>query len=130
MRLTIQATGISPLVVHNERLADPLDTITRSIPRLSKKRGKTIQDHEELGRLEWHGSLYTAGGTIEADDNGELIIPPTAAATIPSWNFLRCIQDGARRTKRGKDIPRGVHPLTEGKHTANRNGRFLARNEA
>lgn len=99
------------LVVHNERLADPLDTITRAIGAISKKRNKTIPDHEEIARLEWHGGLYTAK-PIEAAD-GDLQIPEGAVPTLPAWNMIRCLQDGAKRHKRGADVLRGIHPLVE-----------------
>lgn len=91
------AAGGSALVMHNERLADPLDDYTREIAKISKKRNKTEADHLEIGRLEFHGGLYTNG-------NGPC---------LPAWNVLRCLQDGAKRHKRGADVLRGVYPLAE-----------------
>ena len=87
----------SPLVMHNERLADPLDDIVRSISAISKKRSKTEADHLEIARLEFEGGLYTNG-------NGPC---------LPAWNILRCLQDGAKRHKRGVDVLRGVYPLVD-----------------
>jgi hypothetical protein len=91
------ASGGAPLIMHNERLADPLDPIVRDIAAISKKRNKTEADHAEIGRLEFHGGLYTNG-------NGPC---------LPAWNVLRCLQDGATRHKRGKDVLRGVYPLVD-----------------
>jgi hypothetical protein len=91
------ASGGSPLVMHNERLADPLDEYTREIAKVSKKRNKTEVDHLEIGRLEFLGGMYTNG-------NGPC---------IPAWNILRCLQDGGKRHKRGADVLRGVYPLAE-----------------
>jgi hypothetical protein len=91
------ASGGSPLVMHNERLADPLDEYTREIAKVSKKRNKTEADHLEIGRLEFLGGMYTNG-------NGPC---------IPAWNILRCLQDGGKRHKRGADVLRGVYPLAE-----------------
>lgn len=91
------ASGGSALVMHNERLADPLNNFTRSIAAVSKKRNKTEADHIEIARLEFLGGLYTNG-------NGPC---------IPAWNILRCLQDGARKHKRGMDVPRGVFPLSD-----------------
>lgn len=99
------------LVTHNERLADPLDSITRAIAAVSKKRNKTISDHEELARLEWYGGLYTTS-PVEAVD-GDITVPEDCKITVPAWNLIRCLQDGARRHKRGVDVPKGIHPLTE-----------------
>jgi len=91
------ASNGSPLVCHNERLADPLDDIVREIKAISKKRNKTDADHEEIARLEFVGGFYL-------NDNGPC---------LPAWNILRCLQDGAKRHKRGLDVPRGIFPLAE-----------------
>jgi hypothetical protein len=64
---------------------------------VSKKRNKTEADHFEIGRLEFLGGMYTNG-------NGPC---------LPAWNILRCLQDGAKRHKRGVDVLRGVYPLVE-----------------
>lgn len=117
MEITLVADGHPDvngmaLVMHNERLADPLDSITRAIALLTKKRNKTIADHEEIARLEWHGGLYTTL-PLEATEGGEIIVPTGCAVTVPAWNLLRCLQEGAKRHKRGPDVLRGVHPLAE-----------------
>lgn len=91
------ASGGSALVMHHERLADPLNDFTRSIAAVSKKRNKTEADHIEIARLEFLGGMYTNG-------NGPC---------LPAWNILRCLQDGAKRHKRGMDVPRGVFPLVD-----------------
>lgn len=91
------ASGGSSLVMHNERLADPLDEYTREIAKVSKKRNKTEADHLEIGRLEFLGGMYANG-------NGPC---------IPAWNILRCLQDGGKRHKRGADVLRGIYPLAE-----------------
>jgi hypothetical protein len=90
-------SGGSPLVMHHERLADPLDEHARAIAAIAKKRNKTEADHMEIGRLEFHGGMYVNG-------NGPC---------VPAWNILRCLQDGAKRHKRGADVLRGVYPLSE-----------------
>jgi hypothetical protein len=96
----------SALVMHNERLADPLDPIARAIAAVAKKRSKTEADHQEIGRLEFHGGLYTDPPIAGPDDlNGQ-------RPCLPAWNVLRCLQDGAKRHKRGVDVLRGVYPLS------------------
>jgi hypothetical protein len=101
------AAGGSALVMHNERLADPLDSFTQAISGISKKRNKTTADHEELAHLEFLGGLYT-DPMIEFPVNGAKAHP-----VVPAWNILRCLQDGGRRHKRGADVPRGIYPLAE-----------------
>lgn len=104
------ASGGSALVMHNERLADPLDPFVRDIAAISKKRNKTEADHMEIARLEFFGGLYTSPA-IESIGSVNGNTP-----TIPAWNILRCLQDGAKRHKRGADVLRGVYPITEVAH--------------
>ena len=52
--------GTAPLLMHNGRLSDPHDPWSKAIKKISAKSKKTDADHEEMGRLEWHGSLYLA----------------------------------------------------------------------
>lgn len=91
------AHGGTALIMHNERLADPLDEFTRAISAVAKKRGKQDADHLEIARLEFLGGLYV-------NANGPC---------LPSWNILRCLQDGAKRIKKGQDVLRGVKPVIE-----------------
>lgn len=58
MDFTISVTGNAPLIMHNARLADPLDEWTRLLARATGKRNKTEEDHREVARLEWAGGLY------------------------------------------------------------------------
>jgi len=90
-------SGGTPLLMHNERLADPLDDYTRSIAKISKKRGKTDADHIEIGHLEFLGGLYQNG-------NGPC---------IPAGNVIRCLEDGGKMVKKGTDVLRGVVPLAD-----------------
>lgn len=103
------ASGGAPLIMHNERLADPLDEFTQWIGERSRKRGKTIADHEAMGYGEFGGGLYTdpplsIGGYMQP--NGQRYV-----IALPAWNVLRCLQDGGKRHKRGPDVLRGVYPI-------------------
>ncbi len=60
--LRFKLVGISPLIHHNGRLADPLNKYTRAIKEVAGKRKKVDSDHLELARLEWLGSLYLKDG--------------------------------------------------------------------
>ena len=55
-------TGEAPLMMHNGQLADPLNLWTKAIKKITDKRKKTDADFEEVGRLEWMGSLYLFNG--------------------------------------------------------------------
>lgn len=88
----------APLLMHNERLADPLDPHSLEIAKISKKRGKTEADHLEIARLEFAGGLYY-------DDE--------LGPVLPGWNIVRCIQDGGKRHKLGAAVLRGVMPTVQ-----------------
>jgi hypothetical protein len=90
-RLT--CVGTVPLLMHNARLSNPLDDIAKAMKRVSSKRTKTEEDHEELARLEHMGGLY-----FDRD----------LGPYLPGQNFERCLVDAARITKSGKKIERGV----------------------
>src|SRR5262245_28112520 len=64
MRQTVKyhLTGISLLMMHNGQLSDPLNDWAKRIKTITAKRKKTDADHEEVGRLEWFGSLYLFNG--------------------------------------------------------------------
>jgi hypothetical protein len=70
-----QLTGVSPLLLHNGRLADPLSVFSRALKEVTGKRNKTDADHEEAAKLEWFGSLYT-------EDNRIVIPGPCMTATL------------------------------------------------
>jgi hypothetical protein len=97
-RFRLTCTGTKPLLMHNSRLSNPLDTIAKSMKRISAKRVKTDEDHEEMARLEHMGGLYF----------DEEIGP-----FVPGQNFERCLVDAARITKSGKKIERGVFVDTD-----------------
>lgn len=97
LTLTLAGDGDEPLIVHNGMLADHEYEWTRKLSEVTSKRKKTDDDHAEVARLEWRGSLYY-------DDE----IGPY----LPGDNVRRCLLDAARLSKEGKNIERGVLRLT------------------
>jgi hypothetical protein len=91
-KLRFRITGVSPLVMHNGQLANPLNRFAKDIKQISRKRNKTDADFEELARLEWLGALYLLRG--EPCLTGELI--------------ESCIVRGAATKKRSKQAKAGV----------------------
>jgi len=59
-KLQVKIQGVSPLVMHNGRLANPADPIVREIKKITSIRGNKRTDQQELDliRLEWEGGLY------------------------------------------------------------------------
>ena len=92
-RFTIICDGTAPLLMHNARLVDPLDTVAKQIKAVSGKLRKTDEDHEEMARLEWLGGIYFL---------------PDTGPFMPGTNLQKCIIEGARLNKDGKKIERGV----------------------
>lgn len=93
MEFTITMSSTAPLLMHNARLADPLDPITKAIKKVTSKRTKTDDDQEEIARLEFVGSLYLDG------DVGPY---------VPGENIQRCLVDAGRVNKLGVKVTRGV----------------------
>lgn len=56
--VTIRVSGTSPLLMHNVRLANPLDEYVKAMKLITSKPKKTDADYEELFKLEHAGGLY------------------------------------------------------------------------
>lgn len=95
--IKIKVTGISPLLMHSDRFANPLDPLTKAHKELTSKRKKTDDDHEAIARSEWNGSLYI-------DEHGPF---------IPGQNFDASIIAGAKMQKLGSTVKRAVQVLDD-----------------
>ena len=95
---TITLTGTAPLLMHNSRLSNPLDPATKALKKVTGKRNKTDEDHEQSARLEFAGGLY---------------LDPDIGPYIPGENIARCLVDGAKLTKMGVKVTRGVFISTD-----------------
>jgi len=125
--LNVKWTGLRPLIMHNGLLADPTNPLVIEMKKITaKKNKKTDADSFELARLEFLAGLYLG-------EKGNLV--------IPSDNIERAIQDGAKKSRLGKDVQAAVfvaetevairHPLTDGKSPddlwQDKQGRFVIR---
>lgn len=93
MKVRIAIQGSTPLITHNIRLANPLDPIAKAMKVISAKRKKTEDDYLQLARLEFEGGLY---------------LDPDIGPYIPGENVEKAIIEGARITKQGKQVERGL----------------------
>jgi len=100
----LQLRGMAPLITHNERLQDPLDPFTKAIGAITGKRQKTEADHWDIARLEFFGGLYT-DPVISSPEQVD-----GQAPVVTSSMILRCLQEGAKKYKKGKDVLRGIRP--------------------
>ena len=90
---TYTIKGISPLLMHSERLANPFDPLTKEIKALTGKRKKTEDDLLEIARLEWLGGLY------HDDEDG---------IYMPGYNVFAAIIVGGKLHKLGTAIKRAA----------------------
>lgn len=90
--LSLKITGVSPLILHNGQLANPLNKWTRLIKPISKKRLKTDADFEQMARLEWFGGMYLHNGL------------PCLPGEVLEAAFI----NGARKSKLGKQTQAGL----------------------
>lgn len=96
--VTVEFTlrGTCPLLQHNERLANPFDTLTKAIAVITSKRTRqTDEDRIQVTRLEWEGGLYF-------NEQGPY---------IPGPNVKKCIMEAASLYRGGKDVQRALTPL-------------------
>lgn len=93
MNYNVTLTGTRPLIMHNARLADPLDPYTKALREITSKRKKTDDDLLEMSRREFLGGLYYS------DEHGPC---------IPADNLMKCMVEGARLHKLGKEIGRAA----------------------
>jgi hypothetical protein len=98
MKVRLTLTGTSALLMHNARLSDPLDPITKQLKAVSSKRTKTEDDQEEMARIEFIGGMY---------------FDEVAGPYVPGVNVHRCLVEGAKLNKLGRHVERGVIALDE-----------------
>lgn len=91
---TLHVVGTNGLLMHNSRLADPLDPTAKRLKELTSKRAKTDDDHEAVAQAEFLGSLYY-------DD--DLGIP-----YAPGDWFAACLLRAATKYRLGTKVREGV----------------------
>ena len=91
LRVTIK--GVSPLLMHSARFANPLDPATKLHKALTSKRKKTDEDHAMIQKSEFMGSIYF-------DDK--------QGVYLPGVNIEASIFEGAKMQKLGKSAKRSI----------------------
>lgn len=86
--LSVKIKGVSPIILHNGKLADPTYSYTKALKSLTTqfKRNKTDEFYIQHAALEWRGSLY-----LNAKDQ---IIVPTDL-------LLACLIKAGKRQRQG-----------------------------
>lgn len=92
-RIDITITGTSPLITHNERLANPLHPITQVLAKAVKEKKQKgadpVKAAEKMARLEHEG-----GGYLDAE--GKLVMPAKC--------LRACILSAAKMRREGKTL--------------------------
>lgn len=91
LRTTIR--GVCPLILHNGQLADPQNEWSREMASFTSKKKKLDSDRDEIGRIEFMGSLYVG-------DDG--------APCLPGENFESMLQAEGARNKIKRQVQCGV----------------------
>ena len=85
--------GVSPLLMHNGQLANPLNPLVKQMKAITGLRKKSDENHIEISRLEFRAGLYvSASGEIE----------------IPSEVMESCLIEGAKKSKLGKQFKSSI----------------------
>lgn len=56
--LKFRFESVSPLLQHDDKMANPFNDYTKRMKAISSKRKKTDDDLMEMARIEWMASLY------------------------------------------------------------------------
>lgn len=105
MEFVVMLTGERPMLQHNGRLANPIDSYTRQLSAITGKRKKTDDDLISIMEIEARGACWET---------------PEGLLGLPNAAVWRCIYDAAKAYKRGEDIKRAlilediVQPLSVG----------------
>lgn len=91
----VKIEGVSPLLMHNAHLADPLNNWAQKMKAITSKPSKkrTEADAAELVESEFQGGLYFC------DSMGPF---------VPSVNIESCIREGGTINRLGKDVQSGT----------------------
>jgi hypothetical protein len=93
--MTVLIRGVTPILLHNPRMANPLDPFCKALKEVTSKRRKTDEDHAEISWREWLGGLY---------------LDAKRRPCIPAEMLMGCWRSGAKRYKLGKDLSGSVIP--------------------
>lgn len=92
--IRLMLRGQSPLLMHSDRLVNPLDPIAIKIKELTSKKKKTEEDHRMIARLEWEGGMYF---------NEEI------GPYLPAHALKACFARGGTKSKMGTKTKAGLY---------------------
>lgn len=90
--MTVRLKGTTPLLIHNNRAANPLNDYSKAMKSLTAKRNKTDKDYEYIARVEWEAGLYLHDGIV----------------AIPARVVEKTFLNGAKKIKLGTKYSSGA----------------------
>ncbi|MBA8886176.1 hypothetical protein FHW12_000367 [Dokdonella fugitiva] len=96
--MTVMIKGTRPMLMHSLRLLNKMDPLTKERSRYTSIKKKTDADEVEIQRIDWLGALY------HDDELGPY---------LPAENIEAAIVEGAKLSKGGRDVKRGVSVLED-----------------
>lgn len=93
LSITVRIEGTAALLMHNGRLANPLDKYAQQIKAITTKTRKTEDDYLAIAKLEFLGGLY---------------YDPKIGPYFPGECMDATIKNGAKLLRRGASVMRGV----------------------
>ena len=96
--ISIKITGTSPLLMHSDRFANPLDPLTKAHKELTSRRKKTDEDQVAIAKSEFIGGCYWS---------------KLSGFYIPGQNLESCIVAGAKLQRLGVKFKQGVMVLED-----------------
>lgn len=96
--LKIRLKGTAPLLMHSDRLSNPLDPMTVAHKKLTSKKSKTEDDQLEIAKSEFLASFYFDGET---------------GIHLPTVNIRAAMVEGARMNKLGTSVQSGTVILAD-----------------
>lgn len=91
--LSVEIEGAAPLLMHNGQTADPLNKFSKALKKVTGKRNKTDDDHEEVARIEFLAGLY---------------VNETGSPCVPGEVLEATMMNGAKVSRNGKKFKAGV----------------------
>lgn len=96
--VAVKLTGTSPLLMHSDRFANPLNPLTKAHKELTARRKKTDDDQIAIARSEYIGGCYWRKET---------------GFYIPGQNLDACLIAAAKLQKLGVKFKQGVQVLED-----------------
>lgn len=87
-KYSVHLKSLSPLIMHSDKLCNPLDPLTKQMKEITKIRKKQDEHYLAMAKLEWNASIYF-------DDE--------VGIYLPSKCLQGCFKAAARKFKQGKN---------------------------